>query len=54
MAPLAIINAECEPITAVGCIISEIPCVDLIDIDKISNRDFLQVKSTENYGSVIL
>jgi predicted aconitase with swiveling domain len=27
-APLAIINEECEPITAVGCIISDIPCVD--------------------------
>jgi uncharacterized protein len=29
-APLAILNAECEPITAVGCIIAEIPCVDHI------------------------
>ena len=25
-APIAILNAECEPITAVGCIIAEIPC----------------------------
>ena len=33
MAPAAIINAECETITAVGCIISEIPCVDHIPID---------------------
>ncbi|HEX9018446.1 MAG TPA: DUF126 domain-containing protein [Anaerolineaceae bacterium] len=31
-APAAIINAECETITAVGCIIGEIPCVDHIDI----------------------
>jgi predicted aconitase with swiveling domain len=30
--PLAIINAECEPITAVGCIISGIPCVDKIPV----------------------
>src|SRR5690606_23106868 len=29
-APAAIVNAECEPITAVGCIIAEIPCVDHI------------------------
>jgi len=29
-APAAIVNAECETITAVGCIISEIPCVDHI------------------------
>lgn len=30
MAPAAIINAECETITAVGCIIGEIPCIDHI------------------------
>jgi len=35
-APAAIINTECETITAVGCIISEIPCVDQIDIDQLS------------------
>ena len=29
-APAAIVNAECETITAVGCIIAEIPCVDHI------------------------
>ena len=34
-APLAIINATCETITAVGCIISEIPCIDQIDITKL-------------------
>ena len=33
MAPAAIINAKCETITAVGCIIAEIPCVDLVDIN---------------------
>lgn len=35
MAPAAIVNSECETITAVGCIISEIPCVDKIPIDQI-------------------
>ena len=35
LAPLAIINAECETITAVGCIISEIPCVDQIPIEQL-------------------
>ena len=35
LAPAAIVNAECETITAVGCIISEIPCVDQIPIDQI-------------------
>lgn len=37
LAPAAIINAECETITAVGCIISEIPCVDQVEIEKIEN-----------------
>jgi predicted aconitase with swiveling domain len=32
LAPAAIINAVCETITAVGCIIAEIPCVDQIDL----------------------
>ena len=35
LAPAAILNAECETITAVGCIISEIPCVDHIPIESI-------------------
>ena len=35
LAPAAIINAEAETITAVGCIISDIPCVDHIAIEKI-------------------
>ncbi len=34
-APAAIVNAECETITAVGCIISEIPCVDRIPLNRI-------------------
>lgn len=34
-APLAILNTECETITAVGCIISEIVCVDQVAIQKI-------------------
>ena len=34
-APLAILNAECETITAVGCIIAEIVCVDQLPIQKI-------------------
>ena len=35
VAPCAIINSRCETIVAVGAIISEIPCVDLIDVGKI-------------------
>ena len=36
-APVAIVNAECETITAVGCIIAEIPCVDRIPIEQLSS-----------------
>ena len=36
-APAAIVNAECETITAVGCIIAEIPCVDQIPIDELAS-----------------
>ena len=42
-APAAIINADCETITAVGCIISEIPCVDHIDISALQSDDRLLV-----------
>ncbi|HEX9090174.1 MAG TPA: DUF126 domain-containing protein [Anaerolineales bacterium] len=44
LAPLAILNAECETITAVGCIIAEIPCVDRIPIDKIITGDILEIQ----------
>jgi predicted aconitase with swiveling domain len=42
-APKAIINKECEPIVAVGAIISDIPCVDRIDISKIKTGDKVTV-----------
>jgi uncharacterized protein len=35
LAPEAVVNAVCETITAVGCIIAEIPCVDQIAIERI-------------------
>ena len=35
MAPAAIVNEKIDTIIAVGCIISEIPCVDKIDINRI-------------------
>jgi len=42
-APKAIINKECETIVAVGAIISDIPCVDRIDIAKIKTGDNVRV-----------
>jgi hypothetical protein len=35
VAPRAIVNAECETITAVGCIMAEIPCVDQVPIERL-------------------
>jgi predicted aconitase with swiveling domain len=42
-APLAIVNAECETITAVGCIMAEIPCVDQIPIEQLRTGENLVV-----------
>ena len=44
-APAAMINKECETIVAVGAIISEIPCVDKIDIIKIKTGDHIRVEN---------
>lgn len=44
-APLAIINKECETIIAVGTIISEIPCIDKINVSKIKTGDNISVNA---------
>ena len=46
-APAAILNSECEPITAVGCILAGIPCIDHLPIDRISSGDRLRVNGAE-------
>lgn len=43
LAPAAIVNAECETIIAVGCIIAEIPCVDLVEIGKLKTGEWVSV-----------
>jgi predicted aconitase with swiveling domain len=48
-APAAIINEDIDTVIAVGCIISEIPCVDKIDINKINTNDVVTVNGTEGY-----
>ncbi|MFL7869507.1 MAG: DUF126 domain-containing protein [Anaerolineales bacterium] len=50
LAPAAIINAESETITAVGCIISDIPCVDRIPIERI--RTGMQAK-VDGEGGIV-
>jgi predicted aconitase with swiveling domain len=42
-APAAIINAECETITAVGCIIAEIPCVDQVPLEQLHSGDWIRL-----------
>ncbi len=43
VAPKAIINKETETIVATGVILAGIPCVDHVDIDKISTGERLRV-----------
>lgn len=43
LAPAAILNAECETITAVGCIIAEIPCIDHIPLSNLHTGRHLLV-----------
>ncbi len=44
MAPSAIINQRCEPIVAVGAIISDIPTVDCIDTSKFKSGDWVRIE----------
>ncbi|MCX8189787.1 MAG: DUF126 domain-containing protein [Candidatus Diapherotrites archaeon] len=42
-APAAMILKECETIVAIGAIISEIPCIDKIKIEKLNKITMLKV-----------
>jgi predicted aconitase with swiveling domain len=44
-APAGMINHECETIVAVGAIISEIPCVDKVDISMLKNGDKVRIEN---------
>jgi len=46
-APIALVNAECETIVAVGAIISEIPCIDKIDISQLKESKTAKVNGEE-------
>ena len=45
VAPAGMINKECETVVAVGAIISEIPCVDKIDISRIKTGDLIRIEN---------
>jgi uncharacterized protein len=44
VAPAGMINKECETIIAVGAIISEIPCIDKVDVSKIKTGDKVSIE----------
>ena len=44
-APVGIVNKECETVVAVGAIISEIPCVDSVDISRIKTGDTVHIEN---------
>ena len=46
-APAAIVNEQIDTIIAVGCIISEIPCVDKIDVNEIKTGQKMVVNGSE-------
>lgn len=46
VAPAGIINKACETVVAVGAIISEIPCVDQIDISEINTGDIVHIENS--------
>jgi predicted aconitase with swiveling domain len=50
--PAAIINKQIDTIIAVGCIISEIPCIDKIDISNIKTGQKLIVNGSKGLVEV--
>ena len=51
-APAAIVNKQIDTIIAVGCIISEIPCVDKIDVNEIKTGQRVVVNGSEGIVEV--
>jgi len=52
-APAAILNAESETITAVGCIISGIPCVDHLPIEQITTGMRIRVEAEQGRVEIL-
>lgn len=45
VAPAGMLNRECETVVAVGAIISEIPCIDKIDIGQIKTGNRILIEN---------
>lgn len=43
-APVALVNARCEAIVAVGAIIAGIPAIDQVDITQIASGDWVRIE----------
>ena len=52
-APAAILNAECETIIAVGCIIAEIPCLDRLPIGQLRSGQLLRLDAEARWVKVL-
>lgn len=53
MAPNAIINQKADPVVVVGAIISEIPMIDKIDINKIKTGDVVEVDAHKGVVKIL-
>ncbi len=53
VAPAAIINKKCEPIVAIGAVISSIPTLDKIDMDDIPSQGRAIVNSNKEAVEII-
>jgi hypothetical protein len=47
LGPAAIINAEADPVVAVGAVIAEIPMVDQVDLSCIHTGDWVEIHGDE-------
>jgi predicted aconitase with swiveling domain len=47
LAPVAIVNAEADPVVAVGAVIADIPMVDRVDILQIRSGDRVEIHDGE-------
>jgi predicted aconitase with swiveling domain len=47
VAPVAIVNAESDPVVSVGAVIADIPMVDQVDISRIRIGDRVKIRDKE-------
>ena len=47
LAPAAIVNAEADPVVAVGAVIADVPMVDQVDVSQIHTGDWVEIHDGE-------